>query len=137
MVSFAFAQDNSQDQQEGKHHGRHGAMAGRGMGDPDQHLKMLTKQLNLTADQQAKIKPILEEQHSKMQQWMQSNQNASQEDRRAQMKQWHDETTSRVREVLTPDQQKKFDQMQQNMMEHHHGGHGNHDHGDHQGPSSM
>ena len=130
MVPLAFAQD--QEQQEGHRHGggRHGGMAAE---SPDQHLQMLTKQLNLTKDQQEKIRPILEDQHTKMQQWMQSNQNASQDDRRAQMKQMHEDTVSRINEVLNPDQQKKFEQMQKNMMEHRHGGKdhdGDHDHGD-------
>lgn len=131
LVPLAFAQD--QDQQEGhRHGGRRGGMMAE---SPDQHLQMLTKQLNLTKDQQDKIRPILEDQHTKMQQFMQNNQSTSQEDRRSQMKQLHEDTVSRINEVLTPDQQKKFQTMQQNMMEHRHGGK-DHDHGDHGSQSS-
>jgi protein CpxP len=131
LVPLSFAQD-TQAPADQQHEGRHGHGGMRGMGDPDQHLQMLTKQLNLTKDQQDKIRPILQEQHDKMQQQMQSNANASQDDRRAAMKQSHEETVSRINEVLTPDQQKKFATMQKNMMEHRHGGrdHGDHDHGD-------
>jgi len=131
LVPLAFAQDTQTQGDHEKRHG-HGGMKGHGMGDPEQHLQQLTKQLNLTKDQQDKIRPILQEQHEKMQQQMQSNANASQDDRRAAMKQSHEETVSKINEVLTPDQQKKFATMQKNMMEHHKGGHdGDHDHADH------
>jgi Spy/CpxP family protein refolding chaperone len=136
IMPLAFAQSGDQSQEQGEHrHGRGGMR--QGMGDPDQHLKMLTEQLNLTQDQQDRIRPILQEQHTKMQQSMQNGQKMSQEDRRAEMKKNHDETVSRVREVLNDDQKKKFDTMQKNMMEHHHGkGHGDHDH-DHGSDSSK
>ena len=134
LVPLAFAQNQAdQDQQEGHGHGgRHGQMMG---GNPDQHLQMLTKQLNLTQEQQDKIRPILQDQHTKMQQMMQNNQNASQDDRRSQMKELHENTVSQIKAVLNPDQQKKFDQMQQNMMEHH--GKGGQNHGDHQTPPGI
>jgi periplasmic protein CpxP/Spy len=126
LVPLAFAQD--QDQQEGK--GHHGGRHGRMGGDPEQHLQMMTKQLNLSKDQQDKIRPILQDQNTKMQSLMQNNQSASQDDRRAQMKQIHEDTVSRINEVLNDDQKKKFETMQKNMMEHRHGGH-DHDHGEH------
>ena len=46
----------------------HGAMGGPGMAamTPESRLKMLTEKLNLTADQQAKLKPILEDQSKQM-----------------------------------------------------------------------
>jgi Spy/CpxP family protein refolding chaperone len=126
LVPLAFSQTSSgqdQDQQQEHRHGGHHGM--RGM-DTDRQLQMMTKQLNLSEDQQEKIKPILQEQHSKMEQ-LQQNSSTSQEDRRSQMKQMHEDTVSRIKEVLNDDQKAKFDKMQQNMMEHRHGHHGDHD----------
>jgi Spy/CpxP family protein refolding chaperone len=93
---------------------------------------MLTKQLNLTEDQQAKIKPILEASHEKAQQLRESHkpqqgangeaaQPPSREERqemRKQMEQIHNDTISQVRAQLTPDQQTKFDQLVANMNQH-------------------
>ena len=44
-------------------HAGHGAMSGHAMGTmtPESRLKMLTEKLDLTDDQQAKLKPILED----------------------------------------------------------------------------
>ena len=138
LVPLTFAQtssgqDQQQDQQQEHRHGGPRGMQGR-MGDPDQHLQMLTKQLNLTQEQQEKIRPILQDQHTKMEQ-LQQNNATSQEDRRSQMMQIHQDTVSRVKEQLNDDQKAKFDKMQQNMMEHRHG-HAEHgDHADHDNSS--
>jgi Spy/CpxP family protein refolding chaperone len=140
LVPLAFAQtssgqdqDQKNDQQQEHRHGGHRGMQG-GMGDPDQHLQMLTKQLNLTQEQQEKIRPILQDQHTKMEQ-LEQNSSTSKEDRRSQMQQMHQDTVSRVKEVLNDDQKAKFDKMQQNMMEHRHGHHG--DHADHDNDNSS
>ncbi|HEX3470106.1 MAG TPA: hypothetical protein VHT28_02880, partial [Silvibacterium sp.] len=53
--SAALAQDNAAPQQAPGQSGR-----GPGRMNPEAQLERLTKQLNLTADQQAQIKPILE-----------------------------------------------------------------------------
>src|SRR5215471_14524482 len=46
----------------------HSAMGGSTMGPmtPEDRLKMLTEKLNLTEDQQAKLKPIIEDQSKQM-----------------------------------------------------------------------
>src|SRR5882724_6262942 len=69
-VSSAFAQDaqsqqpdqstQQPNQQGGKHHHRWG-----GKHDSQKHLQKLTKELNLSADQQAKVKSILDDQQPK------------------------------------------------------------------------
>jgi Spy/CpxP family protein refolding chaperone len=94
----------------GGHPGHHGDMLAR-----------LTKQLDLTDDQQAKIKPILETFHSQMQSVHQDS-SLSQEDRRSKMKDARETMNSQINAVLTPDQQTKFAAMQAKMHDHHHGG---------------
>src|SRR5690348_1729998 len=103
--------------QSGTGHG-HGAGEGRGMGmNADTMLDRMSKELNLTDDQKAKIKPILEEQTKQMQD-LRQNTSASDQDRRAKMKQIHENTMSQVRPILTADQQKKLDEMMSRRGEH-------------------
>src|SRR5258708_38265311 len=83
---------------------------GRGPMSVDDQLKGLTDRLNLTADQQAKIKPILEDSHSQMQKIMQDD-SMSQEDKRAKGRSIREATNGKIREVLTDDQKKQFDEM--------------------------
>ena len=88
---------------------------GRGMRmDPNRQLERMTSELNLTSDQQEKIKPLLLERQQKMQALMQ-DQSMSQEDRRAQMRTIMDGTHNSIKATLTDDQKQKFDAMQQRM----------------------
>ena len=86
-------------------------------------LQMLTKRLDLTADEQAKIKPILDTEQTDMQANRQ-NTALSQEDRRAKNKEIRDAANTQINAVLTPDQQTKFAAMQQEMQNRRHGGAG-------------
>jgi Spy/CpxP family protein refolding chaperone len=88
----------------------------RGMPSVDDQLKMLSDRLKLTADQQAKIKPVLEDQRTQMQALMKDD-SLSQDDRRAKMRSVRDSTNSKIRDVLTDDQKKQFDEMQQQMRD--------------------
>jgi len=94
---------------------------GRGHWDPQQRTDMLTKHLNLTADQQTKVLDILKSQQSQAQS-VRSDSSLSQEDRRSKMMEIHKSTNEQIRGVLDPDQQKKWDAMQsrreQRMQEH-------------------
>ena len=63
-----------------------------GMTMVDHHLAKMTKDLNLTADQQAQIKPILQEQEHKM-------------------RELNRRTHSKIQAVLTDEQKKKFEEM--------------------------
>jgi len=83
---------------------------GRKMPSPDQQLQHMTKALNLTADQQAKIKPILEDRQQKMSALMQDN-SLSREDRRAKFHEIGSSSREQIRAILTPDQQKTMDEM--------------------------
>jgi len=95
-----------------------GGQMGRGPMSPDQRLQMLTKQLNLTSDQQEKIKPILENESQQMQTLRQDS-SLSQEDRMSKMRQIRQSTNDQIKPILTSDQQQKFAEM---MSHQGHGG---------------
>lgn len=80
------------------------------MMNSDEMLDHMSKELNLTDDQKTKIKPILEEQMKQMQDAREST-SGSQQDRRAKMKQIHENTMSQIRPILNSDQQKKLEEM--------------------------
>ena len=103
---------------------------GPGMGNVDDHVKELTTKLNLTADQQTKVKAILEENHQQMQATM-KDESLSKEDKHARMKSMHDSIHSKVRDILTDEQKPKFDAMVKDMENNMNGMHGkdsDHDH---------
>jgi len=89
---------------------------------PDQRLQMMTKQLNLTADQQQKIKPLLESQNQQMQA-LRADTSLSSEDRMSKMMQIRQSTNDQIKSSLNPDQQQKFEQMM-SRQGHRHGGPG-------------
>jgi periplasmic protein CpxP/Spy len=112
-TSAVYAQDaSSQPQAQQGQWGGHG----RGM-DPDRQLEHLTKSLNLTADQQGQIKPILVERQQKMQALFQ-NQSLSRDERHTQMEAIHQDTESRISAVLNDEQKQKYQAMQEHMREH-------------------
>lgn len=103
----------------GEGHGRH-----HGMPSVDERLQHLTKALSLSADQQAKIKPILQEQHDQMASLKQDT-SMSKQDRRTKFEQIRQDTHQKMRDALNDDQKAKFDQMQARREQHmgkHHGG---------------
>jgi periplasmic protein CpxP/Spy len=118
VAPLAVAQETSNDQaQSAPEHGR------RHM-DPEKRAEMLGKHLNLTSDQQGKVLDILKSEQSQMES-LHSDTSLSQQDRRSKMMDIHKTSNDQIRALLTPDQQKKFDEMQ-NRHEHwgHQGGQG-------------
>jgi protein CpxP len=103
--------------EEGGHkgHGGHGGREGRM--DPSQRVKMLSEKLNLTNDQQSKVKDIFTSQQKQMQSLMQ-DQSMSREDKRSKFEQMRSDTDSQIRAVLTGDQQQKFDAMLKEREQH-------------------
>jgi Spy/CpxP family protein refolding chaperone len=79
---------------------------------PEQRLEQLDQTLKLTDDQKSKIKPILEDQQKQMDA-LRSDSSLSQEDRRAKMRSIMQESNGKIRDLLTDDQKKQFDEMQQ------------------------
>jgi len=86
-------------------HGRGGHM------DPAMRTEKLTKELNLSSDQQTKVLDILKSTQSKMQD-LRSDSSVPQEDRRPKMMEIHKASNDQIRGLLDSTQQKKFDAMQ-------------------------
>jgi protein CpxP len=87
----------------------------RGM-DPERRLQMMQQRLSLNDSQTAQIRQIFTESRAQME-TLRSNASLAPEDRRAQMMTLHQGEQSRIRAVLTPDQQTKYDAMQTRMRE--------------------
>jgi periplasmic protein CpxP/Spy len=88
------------------HQGQHGS-----------RLEWLSKQLNLTDDQKAKVKPILADEGKQMQAAKEDT-SLSQEQKRDKMKKIHETTNSQINDILTPDQQKKFAELNAQQKAH-------------------
>jgi Spy/CpxP family protein refolding chaperone len=82
--------------------------------DPDRQLEHMTKELDLSADQQSQIKPLLVERQQKMQATFQ-DQSLSREDRRAKMQAIRADSQGKIEAVLNDQQKQKFEAMQQRM----------------------
>jgi protein CpxP len=119
----AFSQDDQQapPPAQGSEMGGHGGH--HQMPSVDEQLKHMTKKLDLTADQQPKIKAILDDQHAKMEA-LHNDSSVAREDKWSKMGEIHQNSATQIKAVLTEDQQKKFDKMQQEQ----------HDRMGHQGP---
>jgi len=118
LTAFVVAQDNNANQGPPEH------WRGHGQADPAKRTEMLTKQLSLTSDQQAKVLDVLKSEQSQME-TLHSDSSLSQEDRRGKMMDIRKSTNDQVRAVLNPDQQKKWDEMQRRRDQwqgHHHDG---------------
>ena len=118
----ALAQENQSSGQQPNAAGRPERRGG-GWANPAEQTQKLTKELNLSSDQQTKVQSILEDQQKQMQALRQDT-SAAPEERRAKFMDLHKNTMSQIRGVLNEDQQKKFDEMQQ-KREQEMGGHHN------------
>jgi Spy/CpxP family protein refolding chaperone len=94
----------------------------------EQHLKLLSEKLALTADQQDKTRPILQEMHDGSQK-INDDQTLTPDQRHAAMGELFMKSDKQMREFLTDDQKKKLDEMEAQM----HGG--PHDHPDTTSPA--
>src|SRR5690348_2246816 len=105
----AFAQESTttapaqtNDNMQGMHH--------RGM-NADQQLKRMTKKLDLSADQQAQIKPMLESQDQQMEQ-LRMDKTMSRQDRRQKMMSIRQDTSEKIEGVLNDTQKQKYESME-------------------------
>ena len=103
----AMAQDNPAPTQEQGQPGR-----GPGRMNPDRQLDHMTRELGLSADQQAQIKPLLVDRQQKMEAIFQ-DQSVSQQDRRAKMQSIRQESQGKIEAVLNDQQKQKFEAMQE------------------------
>jgi protein CpxP len=97
------------DQQQGPEQGR------RGM-DPGRRAEMLQRRLNLSDSQTAQVRQIFTESRAQME-TIQTNTSLAPADRHAQMRSVHQGEEARLKAVLTPDEQAKFDAMQERRQE--------------------
>ena len=97
------------------HHGHHHHP------NPQKQAEMISKKLNLSADQTAKLEPILADRDQKFQALMQ-NSSLTPEQRHEQMKAIHQSTEQQLSTVLTPDQLQQLKAMHHG----HRGGFGPH-----------
>lgn len=86
----------------------------------DEHVKMLADQLNLTADQQAKVKPMVQQMTDDMNRIMQ-DQSLSREERGTKIKAVRTEADKKLRAILTEEQKRKLDELEANMHSQAHG----------------
>ncbi len=98
-----------------------GGMQHMGPMSTDQRLQHLTQMLNLTSDQQNKIKPILENESQQMQ-TMRADTSMSREDKMSKMRSLRETTNSQIKPILNTEQQQKWEQMQAQMHQHMHNG---------------
>ena len=80
-----------------------------------ERLEMMTRELSLTPDQVAKIKPILDDGRKQMQALRDSD--ASQDDRRAKMMALQQSQATQIKAFLTEDQKPKYDAMEARMRD--------------------
>lgn len=78
----------------------------------DGQLKALTEKLDLTGDQQAKVKPILQELHENTQKLVR-DQSLSREELLGKVRPLRMKADKSIREILSDDQKKKLDQYEQ------------------------
>lgn len=92
-------------------------MRGHHRMSPERQLKHMTKQLDLTPDQQSQIKPILESRQQQMQALWQ-DQTLSREDRRQKMMAIQQDSNGKIEGVLNDTQKQKYEAMQARMHQH-------------------
>jgi Spy/CpxP family protein refolding chaperone len=102
--------------QGGGNGGGQGESGRRGPMSPDDQLKRMTKEFNLTADQQSKIKPILVAEQKKMED-LRNDSSADRQTMRGKMMQIRQDTNDQVRALLDDKQKEKFDKQEQERQD--------------------
>jgi Spy/CpxP family protein refolding chaperone len=76
----------------------------------DVRVKRLADELNLTADQQTKVKSIFQDEEKQLTA-VSKDTSLSDQDRHAKIAEIHKNTTQQIRAILNAEQQKKYDEM--------------------------
>jgi len=116
VTPAAIAQDNGGNDQSTQAPGPGGEHMGHGHFDPQMRTQRLTKILNLSSDQQAKVLEIFKSDKAQIES-LRSDTSLSQADRHAKMMDLHKSSDEQVRAVLTADQQKKWEAMRERHEE--------------------
>ena len=96
--------------------GPRGSVGARGPMSPDDRLKQMTKDFDLTADQQKKIKPILADEQKKMED-VRNDSSGDRQAMRGKIMQIMQDTNSQVRSQLDDKQKEKFDKQEQERQD--------------------
>jgi periplasmic protein CpxP/Spy len=91
--------------------------------DPQKQAARLAKKLGLNDDQSAKITAIMQDRQQQLTA-TRGDTSLSPQDRRAKMRSIQQGADSQINAVLSPDQQKQYATMKQNMMNRRQNGHG-------------
>jgi Spy/CpxP family protein refolding chaperone len=83
-----------------------------GVPSVEHHLNFLSEKLSLSADQQTKAKPILQEMHDASARIAQSTK-LSDEERTSKLRACHLRADTKLRKILNDDQKQKLDQLEQ------------------------
>ena len=78
----------------------------------EKHMTLLTEKLDLSSDQQAKVKPILQEMHDATEKFVQ-DESMSREERMDNVKACRYKADKKIRKILSDDQKKKLDQLEE------------------------
>ena len=116
FTAAAFAQQDNSAPPPAQQGGNGGGRMGRQQMDPDQQVARMTKRYNLSADQQAQIKPILVNQQQQMQA-LHGDSSLSQDDRMAKMKGIREDSSTKIQAILNDTQKKQYAEDQQRMQE--------------------
>ena len=83
----------------------------------EEEVKHLTKKLQLTDEQQPKIKAILQGQRDQMKALMEDS-SATREEKMPKMKEIHESSSAKIKAILTDEQKIKYDKMEQERRQH-------------------
>ena len=86
------------------------------MSRPDNRLNLLTRSLQLTKEQQEKIKPILVEEYTQLEA-LRGNDRTNRDERRVRLRELNESTYEKIKPILTPEQQVKHEQNKKIVME--------------------
>jgi len=114
MICGATALYAQQDAQQNT--GSQSGQRGHQMMSPDQRLEHMTKTLDLNNEQQQNIKIILEKQQTDAQALRQDT-SLSPAQRRAKMQELRQSTDQQINDILSPEQQQKWQQVQEQHTE--------------------
>ena len=89
---------------------------GAGMGMRGNNVEFLTKRLNLTPDQVTQVKAI-DDDTQKQGKAIMDDTTIAQADKRTKMMDLHKTAQGKIRALLTPDQQKQYDALQEEMRQ--------------------
>ncbi len=111
-AAMAAPQDQGQNSAPAPESGQHARHAP----DPARQVKMLTKKLNLTQDQQTKLLPILTNRQQQFES-LRADTSLSPQDKHAKMRSIREDSENQIKSVLNDTQKQQYDQMQQQMRE--------------------